>query len=36
VSNSNELKNAMQREVHDVPYVGHPGYHEIIAAIRSQ
>jgi hypothetical protein len=36
LSNSNELKNAMMREMHNVPYVGHPGYQKTIATMRSQ
>jgi hypothetical protein len=26
VPNSNELKNIVLREMHNVPYFGHPGY----------
>jgi hypothetical protein len=36
VQNSNEMKNAMLREIHNVPYVGHLGYQNLIAAIISQ
>jgi len=36
VSNSNELKNAVLKEMHNVPYVGNPGYQKTILAIRSQ
>jgi hypothetical protein len=36
VSNSNEMKNVVMKEMHNVPYVGHPRYHKTIAAIRSQ
>jgi hypothetical protein len=33
---SKELKNMILREIHNVPYVGHPGYQKTIAAIKSQ
>jgi hypothetical protein len=36
VSNSIELKNIMPREMHDVSYAGHPGYHKSITTVRSQ
>jgi hypothetical protein len=36
VPNSQELKNMILREMHDVPYVGHPGYQKTIAAIKIQ
>jgi hypothetical protein len=36
VPNSQELKNLILRELINVPYVGHPGYQETIAAIKSQ
>jgi hypothetical protein len=36
VSNSSELKNAMLKEMRNVPYVGHPRYHKKIAIVRSQ
>jgi hypothetical protein len=36
VPNSQELKNLILREMHNVPYVGHPGYQKTIAAIKSQ
>jgi CRISPR/Cas system-associated protein Cas7 (RAMP superfamily) len=36
VMNSSELKNAVLKEMHNVPYFEHPIYHKIIAAIRSQ
>jgi hypothetical protein len=29
------LKLAILREIHNVPYVGHLGYHKIVAAVRS-
>jgi hypothetical protein len=36
VSNSSELKNTVLREIHNVSYVGNPGYHKTIAVVRSQ
>jgi hypothetical protein len=36
VPNSHEFKNIILREMHDVPYVGHPGYQKTIAAVKSQ
>jgi hypothetical protein len=36
VPNFSELKNAVLKEMHNVPYVRHLGYHKTIAAIRSQ
>ena len=36
VSNSNELKNAVLKEIHNVPYVKHPGYRKTIAVVRIQ
>jgi hypothetical protein len=36
VPNSQELKNMILREMHNVPYVGHRGYHKTIATIKSQ
>jgi hypothetical protein len=36
VPNSQELKNMILREMHNVPYVGHPGYQKTITAIKSQ
>jgi hypothetical protein len=36
VLNSNEMKNAVLREIHYVSYVGHPGYQNTIVAVRSQ
>jgi hypothetical protein len=36
VLNSNELKNAVLREMHYVSYVGNPGYQKTIVALRSQ
>jgi hypothetical protein len=28
VPSSRELRNLVLKETHDVPYVGHPGYHK--------
>ena len=36
VSSSEELRNFVLKEMHNVPYAEHPGYQKIIAAIRSQ
>jgi hypothetical protein len=36
VPNSNELKNMILGEMHNVPYAGHPGYQKTIAAVKSQ
>jgi hypothetical protein len=36
VPNSMELKNIVLREMHNVPYVGHPGYQKSITVVRSQ
>jgi hypothetical protein len=36
VPNSQELKNLILEEMHNVPYVGHLGYQRIIAAVKSQ
>jgi hypothetical protein len=36
VPNSQELKNMILREMHNVPYVGHLGYQKTIAAVKSQ
>jgi hypothetical protein len=36
VSNSSEMKNTMMREMHNVPYVGHPRYQKLIAVVRGQ
>jgi hypothetical protein len=36
VPNSQELKNLILREMHNVPYAGHPGYQKTIAAVKSQ
>jgi hypothetical protein len=31
-----ELRNLVLKEMHDVPYAGHPGYQKMITAVRSQ
>jgi hypothetical protein len=36
VPSSGELRNLVLKEMHDVPYAGHPGYQKIITAVRSQ
>ena len=36
VSNSSDMKNTVLKEMHNVPYVRHPGYQKTIAALRSQ
>jgi hypothetical protein len=36
VPSSGELRNVVLKEMHDVPYVGHPGYQKTITAVRSQ
>jgi hypothetical protein len=36
VPSSRELRNLVLKEMHDVPYAGHPGYQKMITAIRSQ
>jgi hypothetical protein len=36
VPKSSELKNAVLKEIHNVPYEGNPGYQKTIAAVRSQ
>ena len=33
---SGELRNLVLKEMHNVPYIGHPNYQKIIAAVRSQ
>jgi hypothetical protein len=35
VSNSNELKNVVLKEMHNVPYARHPRYQKTIVSIRS-
>jgi hypothetical protein len=36
VPNTQELRNIVLKEMHNVPYVGHPGYQKTIAVVRSQ
>jgi hypothetical protein len=36
VPNSYELRKLVLKEMHNVPYVGHPGYQKTIAVVRSQ
>jgi hypothetical protein len=36
VPNYQKLKNMILREMHNVPYVGHPGYQKTIASVKSQ
>jgi hypothetical protein len=36
VPNSQELKNLILIETHNVPYVGHPSYQKTIAVVKSQ
>jgi hypothetical protein len=36
VPNSLELKNLILKEMHNVPYAAHSGYHKIIAHVKSQ
>jgi hypothetical protein len=36
VPNVKELKRIILHEIHNVPYTGYPGYHKIIAAVKSQ
>jgi hypothetical protein len=36
VQNSQELKNMILREIHNVPYAGHPSYQKTIAVVKSQ
>jgi hypothetical protein len=36
VQNSREMKNTVLREINNVPYVGHPRYHNTIAFVRSE
>jgi hypothetical protein len=35
VPNSEEYKNMILREIHNVPYVGYPGYQKTIAMSRA-
>ena len=36
IPNSQELKNMILREMHNVPYVGHPRYQKTVAVVKSQ
>jgi hypothetical protein len=36
VPSSGELRNLVLKEMHDVPYAGHSGYHKTITTVRSQ
>jgi hypothetical protein len=36
IPNSMELKIMILKKMHNVPYVGHSGYHKIMEAVRSQ
>jgi hypothetical protein len=36
VPSSRELRNLVLKEMHEVPYVGHPGYQKTITTVRSQ
>jgi hypothetical protein len=36
VPSSRELRNLVLKEMHDVPYAGHPGYQKTITTVRSQ
>jgi hypothetical protein len=36
VPSSGELGNLVLKEMHDVPYAGHPGYQKTITTVRSQ
>jgi hypothetical protein len=36
VPNSQELKNMILGEIHNVPYAGHPGYQKTIATVKRQ
>jgi hypothetical protein len=36
VPNSMEMENILLREMHNVPYAGHPGYHKSITTVRIQ
>jgi len=36
VLNYQELRNLFLKEMHNVSYVGHPGYHKTITAVRGQ
>jgi hypothetical protein len=36
VPNSPELRSAILKEMHNVPYARHPGYHKTISIVKSQ
>jgi hypothetical protein len=36
VPNSHELRSTILKEMHNVPYVGHPGYQKIVLAAKNQ
>jgi hypothetical protein len=36
VLNSNEMKNEITKEMHNMPYARRPGYQKTIAVLRSQ
>jgi hypothetical protein len=36
VPNSHELKSIILKEMHNLPYVGHPGYQKTVATVKSQ
>jgi hypothetical protein len=36
VPNSPELRNVILKEIHNVPYVGHPGYQKTVSIVKSQ
>jgi hypothetical protein len=36
VPNSPDLRSAILKEMHNLPYVGHPGYQKIVSTVKSQ
>jgi hypothetical protein len=36
IPRSGEMRKVVLKEMHDVPYVGHPGYQKTITIVRSQ
>jgi hypothetical protein len=36
VTNSPQLRSVILKEMHNVPYARHPGYHKIVSAVKSQ
>jgi hypothetical protein len=36
VASSEELRNLLLKQMHNVPYVGHPGYQKTIAVVIRQ